>query len=141
MRSSERTVLLSTAFATAVAVLLLAGSDLSGANDKPTSLSEARSAIEANLRTPEGKAYDKQLGKEFSEKYMSTTHQCKQNAGNDHESFWVLLKLDQEGAVKEVLLSPESALGTCARKVLLRGRFSRPPRGNYWVGIYFKITR
>jgi len=109
-------------------------------NDKPTSLSDARSAIEANLRTPEGKAYDEQLGKEFSEKYMSTMRQCKQTARNDHESFWMLLKLDQAGGVKEVLLSPETAIGTCARKVLLKDRFSRPPRADYWVGIYFKIT-
>lgn len=54
---------------------------------------------------------------------MSTMRQCKQTAGNDHESFWMLLKLGQEGAVKKVLLSPETAIGTCARKVLLKERW------------------
>ena len=35
------------------------------ADDKPTSLSDARAAVESNLRTSEGKAYDERLGKEF----------------------------------------------------------------------------
>jgi hypothetical protein len=85
------------------------------ADDKPTSLSDARAAVEANLRTPEGKAYDERLSKEFMDKHLPTMRQCKQNAGNDLESFWMLMKLDKDGAVKEVLLYPTTKLGTCAR--------------------------
>jgi hypothetical protein len=40
------------------------------ADDKPTNLSDAQAAVEANLRTPQGKAYDEQLGTEFPPKYM-----------------------------------------------------------------------
>jgi hypothetical protein len=78
------------------------------ADDKPTSLSEARAAVEANLRTPEGKAYDQQLGKEFPQKYLDTMKQCKQSAGNDLADFWMLIRLDKSGAVKEVLVAPAS---------------------------------
>lgn len=46
-------------------LFLVMGSIQVLADDKPTSLSDARAAVEANLRTPEGKAYDQQLGKEF----------------------------------------------------------------------------
>src|SRR5262249_58930431 len=111
-----------------------------GADDKPTSLSDAQAAIESNLRTPEGKAYDEQLGKEFMERHLATMRQCKQSAGNDLESFWILLKLDKDGAVKEVLLHPTTKLGTCARETLLKNTFSPPPKAAYWVSVYMKLT-
>ena len=42
-----------------IAVLFLAAATF--ADDKPTSLADARTAVEANLKTPEGKAYDEKL--------------------------------------------------------------------------------
>src|SRR5215510_11142498 len=110
------------------------------ADDKSTSLSDARAAVESNLRTSEGKAYDERLGKEFMDKHLATMRQCKQSAGNDLESFWILLKLDKDGAVKEVLLHPTTKMGTCARETLLKSTFSAPPRAAYWVSVYMKLT-
>ncbi len=110
------------------------------ADDKPTSLSDARAAFEANLRTPEGKAYDQQLGKGFPQKYLNTMKQCKQSAGNDLADFWMLIKLDKNGAVKEVLLSPATKMAVCARETLLKGSFSPPPRPAYWVSIFMKLA-
>jgi hypothetical protein len=111
------------------------------ATDKPPSLSDAQAAIEANLRTPEGKAYDEQLGTEFVQKHLDPVRQCKQNAGGDLRSFWFLLKLDKDGTVKEVLLYPETKLGDCSRDALLKDRFaSQPPRSAYWVSVYLKIS-
>jgi len=110
------------------------------ADDKPTSLSDARAAVESNLRMPEGKAYDERLGKEFMERHLATMRQCKQSAGNDLESFWILLKLDKDGAVKEVLLHPTTKFGTCARETLLKSTFSPPPSAAYWVSVYMKLT-
>lgn len=110
------------------------------ADDKPTSLSDARAAVEANLRTPEGKAYDERLAKEFMEKHLATMKQCKQAGDNDLESFWMLMKLDKDGAVKEVLLHPTTKMGTCARETLLKGKLSPPPRPMYWVSVYMKLV-
>lgn len=42
------------------------------ADDKPASVSDAREAIDANMRTTEGKAYHQQMGKEFAQKYLDT---------------------------------------------------------------------
>ena len=124
-----------------VALLLLAiGAQPVLADDKPTSLSDARAAVEANLRTPEGKAYDEQLGTEFVAKHLGPFRQCKQTAGDDLRSFWILLKLDKDGGVKEVLLYPETKLGTCAREALLKDRFPAPPRSAYWVSVYMKLS-
>jgi len=55
--------------------------------------------------------------------------QCKPSAGNDLESFWILMKLDKHGAVKEVLLHRASKMDTCARERLLKSAFS-PLRAN-----------
>lgn len=109
------------------------------ADERPTSLSDAQAAVEANLRTPQGKAYDEQLGTEFPQKYMGTVHQCKQTSG-DSASFWILMKLDQDGSVKGVLLYPSTKLGVCTREALLKGKFSAPPRAAYWVSIYLKMA-
>lgn len=110
------------------------------AQEKSTSLSEARAAVEANLRTPEGKAYDEQLGKEFSQKHLNTIRECKKAAGNDLASFWILMNLEKDGTVKEVLLHPATKLGSCARDALLKGKFSPPPHAAYWVSLNMQIS-
>ena len=109
-------------------------------DDKPTSLSDAQAAIEANLRTPEGKAFDDRMGTEFIAKHLGPLHQCKQSAGNDATNFWLLLKLDKDGAVQEVLLYPSTRLGVCAREAYLKDKFLPPPKPAYWVGVYLKLS-
>jgi hypothetical protein len=121
-------------------ILCMAATPQASADDKPTSLADAQAAVEANLKTPEGRAYDERLGKEFMEKHVTTMKQCKQSAGNDLESFWMLMKLDMGGAVKEVLLHPTTKMGTCARETLLKSAFSPPPRAAYWVSVYMKLA-
>jgi hypothetical protein len=111
------------------------------AQDRPTSLSDARAAVESNQRTPEGKAYDEQLGTEFVQRHLGAIRPCKQNAGGDLESFWVMMKLEKNGTVNEVLLYPSTKVGTCAREILLKDRFAPPPRAAYWVSIYMKMAR
>ena len=125
----------------AVWVLVLLGCGLGAvAEEKPTSLSDARASVEANLKTPEGKAYDGQLGNDFLEKHLAEVRQCKTSAGNDLRSFWLLLKLEKDGTVKEILLYPETRLGACARPSLLKDRFPPPPRADYWASIYLQIS-
>ena len=126
-------------YCVAMVVLLMGGWRVC-ADDKPTSLADARNAVEANLRTPEGKAYDERLGKEFMEKHLSTMKQCKPSDGKGLDNFWILMKLDKDGAVKQVLLQPETKMGTCARETLLKSTFSPPPRPGYWVSVYMKLV-
>ena len=122
-----------------LALLLCAmGAWLVAADEKPTSLTEAGAAVAANQRTPEGKAYGAQLVKEFAGKGI--LRKCSEAAGSDSDSFWILLKLDKDGVVKEVLLDPTTKLGACMRTKLLNDRFSRPPRPEYWVGVNVKIA-
>jgi hypothetical protein len=119
-------------------IIVAALPDLSA--DQPTSLSDARTAVEANLRTPEGKAYDEKLGPEFVGKHLGPFRQCKQSAGDDR-SFWILLKLDKEGTVKELLFYPETRLASCARDPLLKDKLPAPPHPAYWVSIYMQLSK
>lgn len=121
-------------------VLCLLARQRTAAENKPTSLSDARAAIEANLRTPEGKKYDEQIGKEFVQKDIAPLRDCKPSAGGDWRSFWILLKVDKSGAPQELLFYPETKLGACARSGLLKASFSPPPRPDYWVSVYFQIS-
>lgn len=132
MKIAEKVALLTVSVCLQAALLM--------AGDKPTSLSEAQSAIEANLRTSEGKAFDERMGNDFLEKHMTPLRACKQAAGGDLGSFWLLLKLDRSGAVEELLLYPTTKLGACAREGYLKEKFLAPPRPDYWVGIYFKLS-
>jgi hypothetical protein len=109
-------------------------------DDKPTGLSDAQSAIDANLRTSEGKAFDEKIGEDFVAKHLDAVRQCKSSADGDMRNFWILLKLDKNGAAKEVLFHPSTKLGTCSRTALLKETFLAPPRDSYWVGIYMNLS-
>lgn len=122
-----------------LAFLFSMATSVAYSHDKDTSLADARAAVEANLRTSEGKAYDEEIGKEFQEKYAAVMRECKKSAGGELASFWILMKVDRAGAVKEVLLSPATKLGSCARDALLKGTFSAPPKPGHWVSIYLQL--
>src|SRR5262249_26071611 len=123
----------------AAALAWVAATSVAAGTGRPTSLAEAQAAIEANLRTREGKAYDEKLGAEFLEQPRRTLQQCRESDRGKPESFWMLLKLDASGSVEELLLHPTTAVGECARPALLASKFSPPPRGGYWVGVYLKF--
>ncbi len=101
-------------------------------------LLDALAAVDANLKTPAGKQYDERIGKEFSDKYMSSLKQCKQSlpAGTTIDSFDMFLKLNAEGKVLEGLVHPETQFAVCVRTALLAGRFSNPPHGDYWINVH-----
>ena len=119
-----------------VFLLSLIGTVVAVAADKPTSLSDAQAAIDANMRTAEGKTDDEQMGTDLMQKYLDSLRQCKRTAGGSQESFWILIKLDKDGLAKEVLLHPVTKVGNCDREALSKAKLVPPPRGDYWVGIY-----
>ncbi len=139
--SSSAFCFASTIILTLVAgTLLLASVDTFAAQDKPTGLQDARAAVESNMRTAAGKAYDEQFGAEFGQKHLGPIRQCKQSVGTDLTSFWMLFKLDKDGSVREMLLYPETKLGLCSRESLSRDRFATvPPRPGYWVSVFMKL--
>lgn len=111
-------------------LLLEIGTRPGVAEDKPTSLSDARAAVEANMRTAEGKAYDDKLGADFTEKHLAAIRPCKKAGGDDLRSFWILAKLNGENQSWRVFArsSPQ-------------GSISAAPHPAYWVSIYMKPSK
>jgi hypothetical protein len=109
------------------------------AQEKPTSIAAAASAVEANMKTREGKAYDEQFGKEFGKKYQALMKDCKEKAGADTRSFDMLVRIEKDGSVKEVLLFPPTKISQCLREPLLKDAFSSPPKPAHWVDIHMTV--
>ena len=93
--------------------------------------------MDANLKTPEGKRYEAQLGSEFPQKFVPALRQCQQSAGVSSDSDF-FLKLRADGKVQEVLAYPENAFTGCARNALGNGQLSSPPHGDYWINIHLQ---
>jgi hypothetical protein len=74
-------------------------------------------------------------------KHLGPLRQCKQTASDDLRSFWILMKLNQDGSAGQILLCPQTKLGTCAREELLKEKFLAPPQAGYWVSVYMKLAR
>jgi hypothetical protein len=103
-------------------------------------LSAAVAAVEANLKTAAGKQYDAQFGNELSQNYASAMKRCKESAPSGKPAdFDMFLRLHQSGKVDEALIYPETPVAECDRTVLLVGKFSPPPHGDYWVNIHLQF--
>jgi hypothetical protein len=109
------------------------------ADDKPTPIATAAAAVEANMKTRDGKVYDGQIGKDLAKKYPPVMKLCKDKAGGDTRSFDMLVNLDKNGAVKEVLLHPQTKISQCLRETMLKDTFSPPPKPSYWVDIHIDV--
>jgi hypothetical protein len=115
-----------------VAVLTLAA--LPGWAENPTDIAIARSAAQKNMKTSEGQAYYRQLRDQFSDKYRQTKARCSTNREvTQLVNFDVYIRLQQNGSVDEVLLSPKSKVASCIREKLVKDRFTPPPQPRYWV--------
>jgi len=104
-------------------------------------LAAALAAVEANLKTSAGKQYDELIGKELTEKYLSSVRQCKQAVppGTSIDPFDMFLKLHADGKVQEVLVYPETQFAGCTRTALLAGKFTNPPHDDYWINIHMQF--
>lgn len=98
-------------------------------------LTDAAAAVDANLKTPEGKKYEEHMGKDV-EKYFPVLRPCMQTEGGKPADFDMLLRLNGDGKIAEVLIHPDTPMAKCSRDVLLKGQFSTPPRADYWVNIH-----
>jgi hypothetical protein len=125
----------------ALAVLLLFITNCFSADRKQ--LEAALAAVEANLKTPVGKKYDEQLGKEFVDHYLPKFKECKEGlpAGTKIDNFDMFVKVKSNGQVADVLVYPESQFAGCTRNTLLTGKFSTPPHDDYWINVHMQMKR
>jgi hypothetical protein len=111
------------------------------ADDRPTALADAAAAVEANMKTREGKAYDAQIGRDLAKKYPPVMKACKEKAEGDTRSFDMLVRVEKDGSVREVLLHPPTRISQCLRDAILKDTFSPPPKPAHWVDIHIDVKR
>jgi hypothetical protein len=105
-------------------------------------LSAALAGVEANLKTPAGKQYDADIGKQLSQQHAARIRQCRQSTGSDRlDPFDIFLNLAADGRVQQALAYPETPLATCTRDALAVATFSAPPHGDYWINIHLELKK
>lgn len=100
----------------------------------PASFEAAMAAAQTNVATPEGAAFDAELGKQFNERHASTMVQCTVDAGDTKlATFNLVMELDAAGAVLRALVRPETPVSACLQKAVAHDVYGKPPRAGYWV--------
>jgi hypothetical protein len=112
---------------------------LSFASDRKQ-LKDAVAAVDANLKTREGKKYEEHTGKDF-EKYIPAVRDCKKTESGTPADFDMFLRLNADGKIADVLIYPETPMAKCSQGVLRSGQFSPPPHADYWVNIHMTFKR
>lgn len=106
-----------------------------------TAFDSALKAEHANVATPAGEVFDKEIGKQFSERHTDTMNRCTQNVTDaDLAGFDLLMKLGADGKVQEALIRPETKVATCLQKSVTNDAYKKPPRDGYWVRIGVTLT-
>lgn len=92
---------------------------------------------DANAQTPEGKRYKAELDKTLNTLIAS----CTKRFGPDPSKFDLLIKIDQQGVVREVTTFGINRVGYCVMSKLNEPRvndlspFPSPPFPDYWLRI------
>lgn len=117
--------------AVVLAILLAYGRAESGS---PTSFEAAMAAAQANTATPQGAAFDAELGKQFGQRHAATMVQCTSGATEtDLVAFDLVMELDASGTVAQSLVRPQTAVSGCLQKAIARDVYQKPPHAGYWV--------
>lgn len=107
--------------------------------ERKSALNRISSAVEASLKTPQGKAYDMTIGKEFGQGFASVMGDCVKRAGDDLQDFTLYLQIGANGKVGAVVPIPATIVNACLAPKLYATTFSVPPEPAYWVRITMTI--
>ena len=102
----------------------------------------ALTSARANVATDKGKAFDVEIGKDFGERHVDTMGRCTEGIdGPGLAPFELLMKLGDDGKVREVLVRPETPVAACLRTAVASESYKKPPRAEYWVRIGMSFTQ
>jgi hypothetical protein len=104
--------------------------------------SEALAEAEANLATPEGRAYDRSLAVYLRQENAVVLNGCfKTTAKPDLTSFEVVFRVAKDGRVLDAVVWPETNVGTCLRDGLTAKTFPLPPKDAYRAQLRMNLGR
>jgi hypothetical protein len=100
----------------------------------------ATRAVEQNMKSEAGKAYDQTFGEEFARQNASSMQRCTQDAAaEDLASFDILTRVSVNGRPENVLVEPKTTVARCVQRAVRRQRFPKPPAPHYWVRVHMSI--
>jgi hypothetical protein len=105
------------------------------AAEEKTSPTIAREAAESNAKTPAGRRYQSALESSLTWLARAIERCGKGVAKEEAVSFDVLVEIGDNGKAEDVLLSPETSVGRCARDDFQDATYPYPPRTHWWVKI------
>ena len=122
-------------------VLTVVIASLLGASSSAQStFKSATRAVQRNMNTEAGKAYDDAFGKEFARQNASSMQRCTRDAAaEDLASFEILARVSVNGRLEKVLVKPLTAVARCIRGAVSTERFPKPPAPHYWVRVHMSI--
>lgn len=96
---------------------------------------------DASASTPEGKFYDRSVGKHFASHHASTMKACLDSLTEpDLSPFDILVFVDQSAKADRVVVDPKTNTSLCVRNELLGAVFPPPPTVGSWIHIAMSIT-
>jgi hypothetical protein len=118
----------------ALAAVLLAANPVSA--EERTSPTIARETAESNAKTPAGRRYESALESSLDSWLRKALEKCLKGVSKeDAVSFDFLVQIGDNGRAEEVLFSPETAVGRCAKEDFQDANYPTPPQAHWWVKI------
>jgi hypothetical protein len=106
------------------------------ASAEGTSPTVARETAESNAKTPAGRRYQSALESSMDSWLRKALEKCiKGVTKEDAVSFDVLVEIGDNGRPEEVLFSPETSVGRCAKEDFQDAKYPTPPQAHWWVRI------
>ena len=105
-----------------------------------TSPTIARETAESNARTPAGRRYQSALASSLDAWLARAIQRCGKGVEKEEAvSFDVLVQIGDNGKAEDVLLSPETSVGRCAREAFQDAKYPFPPQAHWWVRVPIEL--
>ncbi len=107
-----------------------------GAAEEKTNPTIARETAESNAKTPAGRRYESALESSLDSWLRKALEKCLKGVSKeDAVSFDFLVRIGENGRAEEVLFSPETSVGRCAKEDFEDAKYPFPPQAHWWVKI------
>jgi len=105
-------------------------------------LRRAFAQAQENSRTPEGHLFDETLMASLKKNYQGKLMECMKTTPNyELPMVGLLMRLAQDGSVRQVVMAPFNAPADCFRPQLEKASFPAPPRDDYWVVANMEVKK
>ena len=125
---------------TLLAVVALASLLEAVEREKPTPFQVALAEADKNLKSEEGKRYDKDFAVSSGPWLQPAMMRCTDGLSEkDLEPFMMLIRVGDSGRAEEILIGPVTRVAKCLKPEFARAKHPSPPRSSWWVEMKIDI--